>query len=434
VILVPGRSQLAVVALAGMAALVWQVQPAWAGTGGGLDPSFGAGGTVLADFDGPAMAYGEVIQPDGAIVTAGYASVAGNYDFALARHDRAGAPDPSFGAHGRVRTDIGAGSYDVGRAVALQSDGRIVVAGGSDAGGVAGFAVTRYDRHGALDTTFGVAGKVRTAIQGSAYAVAVQPDGRIVAAGGSDAGADGDFALVRYEPDGAVDTTFGQRGTVRTDLGGSDGVVAVAVQPDGAVVAVGTSTGAAGTDFAVARYRSDGSLDPSFGTGGTVRTDIGTGTDDYARAMALQPDGRIVVVGGSNAARGTDHDFALVRYTGDGRLDVGFGAGGRALTDFGGGNDDALAVTLQPDGGIVAAGAATVGNARFALARYRGDGTLDPSFGSAGTVTTDVGRGGHAAAFSLAWQSDGAIVAAGYARLDSFALARYLDRQGAPTR
>jgi uncharacterized delta-60 repeat protein len=425
VILVPSRSQLAAAAVAGVVALVSPVQPAWAATGGDLDPSFGAGGTVLVDFGGPAMAYGEVIQPDGAIVTAGYASVAGNSDFALARHDRAGVSDPTFGVRGTVRTDIGAGSYDVGRAVALQSDGRIVVAGGSDAAGVAGFALTRYDRRGALDATFGVGGKIRTTLQGSAYAVTVQPDGRIVAAGESDAGAGRDFVLVRYNPDGSVDTTFGQAGIVRTDLGGSDGVVALAVEPDGALVAAGNSTGAAGTDFAVTRYRSNGSLDTSFGTGGTVRTDVGANTDDYARAVALQPDGRIVVVGGSNARRGTDHDFAMVRYTSDGRLDGGFGADGRVLTRFGGGNDDALAVTLQPDGMIVAAGAATVSNARFALARYRSDGTLDPSFGTAGTVTTDVGRSGYAAAFALALQSDGAIVAAGYARLDSFVLARY---------
>jgi uncharacterized delta-60 repeat protein len=426
VIVVPSRAQLAVAALAGMAVLVSPAQPARAATGGTLDPSFGAGGTVLATFGGPAMAYGEVIQPDGAIVTAGYANIAGNFDFALARHDRAGVPDPTFGAAGMVRTDIGAGSYDVGRAVALQSDGGIVVAGGSDAEGVACFAVTRYDQVGELDVTFGAGGKVRTAVQGSAYAVAVQPDGRIIAAGGSDAGGDGDFALVRYNRDGSLDTTFGRAGIVRTDLGGSDGVVDLVVQPDGAVVAVGNSGGAAGNDFAVARYHSDGSLDTSFGTGGTVRTDIGTDTDDIARAVALQPDGRIVVVGGSNARRRAYHDFVLVRYTDDGRLDSGFGAAGRVLTSFGGSNDDALAVMLQPDGRIVAAGAATMVNSRFALARYLGDGILDPSFGTAGRVLTDVGRGSHAAAFAVAPQSDGAIVAAGYARLDSFALARYL--------
>ena len=422
------RSLLVGVALASLFVTAAPPVPAWAVSGGGLDPTFGAGGIVRTDVGGQDMAYGMAVQADGKLVSAGYANVEGSYDFALTRHDVDGTPDPAFGTDGRVLTDVGAaGGYDVGRAVAVQPDGKIVVAGGSNARESYDFALVRYNADGTLDARFGTGGTVLTELSGEAYAVAVQPDGRIVAAGPSNA----DFAVVRLRADGAPDPSFGTGGTVLTDFGGSDNAYAAALQPDGGIVAAGFSDAAGSTDFAVARYTTGGELDAAFGTGGRVVTDLGGGSYDDVRAVAVQPDGRIVVAGGSNAVRGTDHDFALVGYRPDGTLDTAFGAGGRVLTDISGAgsHDVALAVAVRSDGGIVAAGATgTVRNADFALSRYDRDGKPDPTFGDGGVVVTDVsGTGRDDLAFAVAVQSDGRIVAAGVTGmiLTDFALARY---------
>jgi uncharacterized delta-60 repeat protein len=267
-------------------------------------------------------------------------------------------------------------------------------------------------------------------------AVAIQPDGKVVVAGSSD----GDFALARYEPDGSLDQGFGNEGRVLTDLGGAERAQAVAIQPDGAIVVAGDTLVETGDyprnqDFAIARYVRDGSLDPSFSGNGVQVTDIDT--YDQANAVDLQDDGGIVVAGNSSGPDPYDEDFALARYRPDGSLDPGFGAAGVALTDFGRG-DRAWAVRLQPDGKIVAAGDSS--NPRlsdFALARYGAAGALDPSFGGGdGKLTTEFDPPGgccenaYAEAHGLALQPDAKIVVAGYAN-GKFALARY-GADGAP--
>src|SRR5262245_24661714 len=212
---------------------------------------------------------------------------------------------------------------------------------------------------GALDPTFGTGGKVTTDLQGSSQddgqAVAVQADGKIVVAG-SFQGID--FAVVRYNADGTLDATFGTGGKVITNFGPgftTDAAQDLAIQSDGKIVVVGSSTNSVGTDFAVARYNADGTLDASFGTGGLVTTNFGGTSLDAAQGVAIQADGKIVVTGSSNSASPQD-DFAVVRYNADGSLDTGFGTGGKVTTDFAGSIDDAFAVALQADGKIVAAG------------------------------------------------------------------------------
>jgi uncharacterized delta-60 repeat protein len=207
---------------------------------------------------------------------------------------------------------------------------------------------------GDLDASFDSDGKVTTDFGSSesAFAVAVQPDGRIVAAGGSD----GDFALARYNGDGSLDTSFDSDGKVTTDFGAFAGALAVAVQPDGRIVAAGESGG----DFALARYNRDGSLDTSFDSDGKVTTDFGG--SEVATAVAVHPDGRCVAAGGS------DEDFALAGYKVDGSLDTSFDSDGKVTTDFGG-FEFASDVAIQPDGRIVAAGNS---GGDFALARYLG--------------------------------------------------------------
>ena len=255
---------------------------------------------------------------------------------------------------------------------------------------------------GQLDPSFGSDGTVVTQFPSSysgARAVAVQADGRIVAAGFAHTNDSivSDFALTRYDANGALDSTFGTGGLVRTDFGGRfDDALALAVQADGRIVVAGNSSDATGADMAVARYNSDGTLDPSFDGDGQAVVDL-VG-ESSARAVAVQPDGKLVLAGW--ATRSVDptccaSDFALVRLTSDGAVDSSFGVDGHVFTDFRPGADNgydaAQAVLILPDGRIVAAGAgvANATSVDFAVARYLADGSLDPTFSNDGLVTTD---------------------------------------------
>jgi uncharacterized delta-60 repeat protein len=337
-------------------------------------------------------------------------------------HAKAGDLDRSFGTGGKVTTDF-AGDQDTARALVVQGT-KLVAAGSGTAvpGGLGAFALARYNPDGTLDTTFGTGGKVTTDFPGGgdANALAVQADGKLVAAGVTGA----DFTLVRYNPDGTLDTSVGTGGTVTTDFPGGGDANALAVQADGKLVAAG-STEFFAVDFAVARYNPDGSLDTSFGTGGQVVTDV-DGTD---RAYALALQGGKLVAGGLSfsATAGTNGDFGLVRYNPDGTLDTSFGAGGKVTTDFVGFTDWAFALAVQ-GGKLVAAGRAGFeGNDDFGLVRYNADGSLDPSFGAGGKVTTDFARAGGSfdEARALVVQGSKLVAAGNVGPFFDFGLARY---------
>src|SRR5439155_927966 len=191
----------------------------------------------------------------------------------------------------------------------------------------------------------------------------------------------------RADP-GDLDPSFGAGGQVTTPiLSGYDAASALVVLPDGKLVAAGHAYNANNDTFALVRYNADGSLDGNFGTGGKVTTPFGNG--GAARGGVLQADGGVVAAGQS--MRGSVIQVALVRYNADGSLDTSFGTGGKVTTSIGGVDDKAIALVLQPDGKLVAAGYSKGGsNIAFALARYNADGSLDASFGTAGKVTTAV--------------------------------------------
>jgi uncharacterized delta-60 repeat protein len=403
-----------------------------------LDPGFGTGGKVTTNFQGRNTSAAQalaVVQADGKMVVVGH-TFAGSEDFALARYNADGNLDTAFGTGGRVTTDFG-GNDDQANAVALQSDGKIVVAGFSN-GPTAGpdFALARYNADGSLDTTFGSGGRVTTDFSNDAdyaSAVTVQADGKIVAAGYSYGGATGyDFALARYNADGSLDATFDGDGKVTTDFAAGDDVAnAVALLADGKILVAGSSDG---TSFAVTRYNIDGTLDATFGGGGKVTTDFSSTSD--AQCMAVQSDGQIVVAGTTSAGYSTGYDFALVRYTSIGGLDTGFDGDGIVTTHFGSddnaGTDSAYGVAVQSDGKIVVAGSTESSDtgSDFALARYNPDGTLDAGFGSGGRVATDFGSSGQDGATAVALQADGKVLAAGCSStadfvLGDFAVARY---------
>ncbi|MEN3306408.1 MAG: hypothetical protein V7603_2610 [Micromonosporaceae bacterium] len=394
--------------------------------GGALDRSFGVDGKVTTDFAGlGGRILALVVQPDGKLVAAGGSSA----HFALARYNRDGSLDRGFGVDGRVTTEFG--DPDGANALVLQADGKLVAAGvkATFQGERLDFALARYNRDGTLDTGFGDHGKLTTdfGADDTARALVVQADGKLVAAGNTVAATPpyvNSFALARYNPNGTLDTSFGAGGHVITT--GPDIANALVVQADGRLVAAGVANLTTNSQFALARYNRDGTLDTHFGAGGKVVTSFG-GDGAWISALVVQ-DGRLTAAGSTNL--GSDTDFALARYNRDGTLDTHFGVGGKVTTHFAATNDDRLNALVVEHGKLVAAGNLSTWSTPdydFGLARYNRDGTLDARFGVGGTVVTDF-AGGVDEANALAVQPDGRLVAAGTASIADqadFALARY---------
>jgi uncharacterized delta-60 repeat protein len=313
-------------------------------------------------------------------------------------------------------THTGSNRLDHARAVTRQNDGRLVVAGYTSSWD---FAVARYMPDGALDTSFGTGGMavVGIGVVDYAFAVAVDATGRIVVAGTATGNGE-DFALLRLTADGRPDASFNggdaanTSGTIRTHILRDDRAHAVAIQPDGKIIAAGYSNGK-GADFAAVRYLEDGSLDPSFGAAGSGVATVELGSVDRAAAMLLLPGGQIVLGGYSGAAFAAD--FVLVRLTAGGLLDASFGSAGIVRTDIAGSYDYLNALALDASGRIIAAGSSHNGlNTDIAIARYTSAGVLDASFGSGGIVVSPVG-GGNEQATAVLVQPDGKIVVVGQA-------------------
>jgi uncharacterized delta-60 repeat protein len=414
-------------------------------TGGLLDPTFGSGGLVTTSFPSSPALQSVLVQPDGKVVAAGWAYTARTSDdFVVVRYNADGSLDTGFGSGGIVTTDINKGSDDVAEAMVLQpgTNGKILVAG-STSNPVKGryfddynFALVRYNANGTLDTTFGTNGKVTTDLGSAgdvAYAMAVQPDGKIILAGRNGAN---ELALVRYTANGALDPTFGTGGKLVTGIsitggpGGSRNQVSISLEPDGRIVVAGTSIPSATVwDFLVARFNSNGTPDTSFGGGaGLVTTDFGR--EAGPTGLAIQPDGRIVVCGISQIASVGNQDIALARYNTDGSLDASFGAGGTLIaplpqpagsTQYRVG--EAFAVALQADGRIVVGGYES-GTTAIAE-RFNADGSVDTGYGTAGTGVSEVPFSGGDPVFAMAIQPDGKMVFAGQSNA-SFVLFRLL--------
>jgi uncharacterized delta-60 repeat protein len=342
--------------------------------------------------------------------------------------------DFTFGTGGIVRTDL-SGDRDTLYDLALQSDGKIIAAG--TANNFDEFGLARYNSNGTLDSSFGSGGVVRTAFPmagaTAAKAAVVQPDGKIVAAGYTGTGATfNDYALVRYNSNGSLDSAFGTGGlvTLNYEFNTNDYAEDVLIQPDGKIIAVGGSYGInnqAYTDFTLARFNSNGTLDTGFGTGGWARADFGYG--DYGYSALLLSNGKILV-GGLSRNAGTLDDLTVVRFNADGNLDTTFGTGGRAVAHIHG-HDVIYDIALQADGKIVAAGSCneSLSTPDFAVVRFNADGSLDTGFGVNGKQTTSFTPGSEDKAYAVAIQPDGKIVVAGYTLIlgigIDFAVTRY---------
>jgi uncharacterized delta-60 repeat protein len=425
---------LSVVALATVTGLLATAASA---TPGDLDPSFGDGGlvtTAVPDHD--AVVEAVALQSDGKIVAAGWlrkndGAFPPTMSFLIARYSEDGTLDTAFGSGGLATAVVGSSS--AAEAVAVQADGKIV-AGGFTWDFPRTFALTRFNTDGNLDSTFGNGGKVITAVgfNTEIHDIAIQGDGKIVVGGGNgDAGDARNFIVARYEADGRLDSAFGSGGVSYTNFHGRGGMAwGLAIQPDGKIVEVGDA-GLESYPFnalGVVRFTSDGTLDPTFGAGGKVTTSFEGGGS--GRDIVVQPDGKLVAAGAARTSSG-NAGFGLARFNTDGSVDSSFGSNGTVLTDFGPAADGIRSVALRPDGKIIVAGDAVTPSfsGEFALAQYNADGSLDTSFGVGGRVTTDF-AGASEAANGVAVQADGKVVAGGVVSPSSglavLGLARYL--------
>lgn len=337
---------------------------------GSPDNTFGVGGKVVTDFSSYDDKLNAVaLQPDGKIVCCGTTNNGIDNDFVVVRYNSNGTLDASFNSTGAIQIPIGS-DYDVAEDIAIQSDGKIVVVGYSASPGYL-FAVARLNTDGTPDLTFSIDGKVTTAIGASsdrAWAVAIQPDGKIVVAGTS-YNANVDVALVRYNTDGTLDTGFDMDGKKIFMFGSEeDACYDVLVRADGKIIVGGSAMTSGAQNFAIAQFNSDGSPDTGFSFDGFVVTDMGSDSD-VGKAICLQPDNKILLAGYSGDI--STFDFALARYNEDGTLDLNFNGSGKVITPIGSIEDYGTSLAVQPDGRIVVGGITQNGiNFDFALVRY----------------------------------------------------------------
>ena len=363
-------------------------------TNGSIDNTFGSGGVVTMAISTSSILSSLAIQSDGKIIAVGtiYTTMSQSMPkMCLVRFTTNGSLDNSVG----IVTTTNAGKKtcldDRGNATAIQSDGKIVVAGRSDQK----YALIRYNTNGSLDATFGIGGIVATDIWYSINSIAIQSDGKILVAG------QGSQGLIRFNSNGSFDATFGNGGTAI--ISGDAVANAVTIQNDGKIIVACESQG--GTYISLLRFTANGTLDSSFGFNG-IATKSGLG----GRALAIQSDGKIAVAGFTKNSSPYGYDFALVRYNTNGSLDSTFGTGGIVSTAIG---DFAIAeaIAIQSDGKILLAGW-TIADGGFVLARYNTNGSLDNTFGNNGIVNTNISD--VEKVNSLVIQSDGKIIAGGY--------------------
>jgi uncharacterized delta-60 repeat protein len=374
---------------------------------GDLDTSFGSGGKKTINFGGTDDPRVVLVQPNGRIVVAGGGAAASS--FCVVRLRTNGTLDTTFGSGGKKVIDFGGDDESVFGA-ALQADGKIVLAGDSHLK----VAVARLKPNGALDASFEGDGKkvFSWGALGRGQAVVVAPNGKILLAGFSGPEG-GNIQVARLKTNGLLDTTFGTGGKAAVDFGGDDFGMAMARQADGRILVAGRSSAAGAV---VARLRATGTLDPDFDGDGRV-TLPGGGS---ASAVLVQPD-RNIVVAGNAMGSGV---MTVTRLTPTGALDPTFGAGGTASIDFGSLADLAAGAALQPNGKIVVAGY-TQSSEDVAVARLNANGSPDATFGVAGKATVEFGVATFGQAVAL--QSNGRIVVAGQKTGgDDFAVARLI--------
>jgi uncharacterized delta-60 repeat protein len=400
-----------------------------------FDSNFGSGGKVFTDV-GPQSDYvsAVAIQTDGKIVVAGNSSL-GNYRFCAARYNTDGSLDMSFGFEGRTITPFDIWN-DSANDIAIQPDGKIIVVGTTNTGNSDfDVAVVRYNSNGTLDTSFDGDGKkvIQVQTHDYGYSVAVQPDGKILIGGtSSTTNVDSDFMVLRLNPNGSLDNSFDADGKVVTIIGTSqDYGRKLILLPDGKIFVAGyIHINANDYELAAARYNSDGSLDATFSGDGKMISEFGASYESFEDAL-VQPDGKILILGSRlSGAPGFNYKVLVARYNSDGTIDTSFASGGSTLISASSTNDFGNGLVLQPDGKIVIGGIASKGLNVYDvfLTRLYSDGSPDRGFGAGSQIIKALGSQNNGLT-DIALQADGKIVAVGYREtsgIADFAVTRFL--------
>jgi uncharacterized delta-60 repeat protein len=349
---------------------------------GTLDLSYGTNGSILTNYASVGYRYivdSSVMQQDGKVVLMGrYGFPASNVDqIGISRHNTDGTLDNSFGSNGFISINVNNKTF--GYSITLQQDDKIIVAGKIiTSATTTSLLVIRLNPNGNFDNSFGNNGIALFANNSIGYSVKTQLDNKIIVGGQN---LDGDFTVVRLNPDGTLDNDFGFNGVVSTTITLNtyeSQINALNLQSDGKIVASGfTSLSFTDQSFCIVRYNIDGSIDTSFGTNGKVITDVNAANADLIYAQAIQQDGKIVVTGTADTAT------VVARYNTNGTLDTTFGTNGITTTSFG---DSCISRSLliQPDNKIVIVGESFLPIDKYLIARYSDTGILDTTFNSTG--------------------------------------------------
>lgn len=385
---------------------------------GSPDTNFNGTGVLVNNFGNRvAQANAVALQSDDKIVVAGsyQTGCSGGGEVALCRLNVDGTLDPSFGNGGRLVMAFGT-AISAANALVIQSDGRIVITGTAYDGTNYSTLVARFLPNGLLDSSFGNGGSVITSIgtnSSTPSCITLQEDGKILVAAQANMNGN-DFAILRYTTNGALDASWNGTGKLLTVIGsGGDLMSAIAVQLDGKVIVSGGSEiGAA--KFSMIRCASNGALDNSFGSLGRVATEIGSGTQDIGYGMVLQPDQKIVLAGADAVPPVNQYQVALLRYNPNGTLDPTFGNNGAAIAQIGVGNSYAQSLARQTDGKLVAGCRIQNGSFyKFGVARFLGNGTLDTTYGYGGVNSFDFDTGTNEILSAMALDSQGRAVMVG---------------------
>ena len=404
---------------------------------GSLDSSFGTGGKVVTSINsGADKAYAVALQTDGKIVVAGMTTSASTgKDFACLRYNSNGTLDTTFGTGGIVTNDVQTGSDDVVYSIAIQSDGKIILAGFSDDGSNKNAAIIRLNATGTLDASFGTSGKVLTDfITNRADEIKTVKihtlTGNIVVGGTSSLTSTNSQAIIaRYTSAGLLDTTFNTTGKVLLDDASGTGtyyniIEDLAVKSNGKISAVGWINQQGlqwSANYYGCRINNNGTMDTSFSTDGYIVTNGGFNADDKSFSMILNSDDSVLYSGGGYLST-LEYDYFLGLYDSTGSTAVG-----KALFDYGSlVKDISYGMGIDSTGKIVLAGSnvTSITNSTFGIARVNANYTVDSTFGTAGKVTTIFGTNTTNEAFDMVIQTDDRIIAVGYTGND-FAIARY---------
>lgn len=391
---------------------------------GDLDPGFSGDGKQTAFSGNTSQSWAVGLQSSGRIVVAGSTSV-GSTAIGMVALDASGGIDGTFGTVGTVVTDPSSGQGQA-FAMLIQPDNKIVLAGEVDTGNGSSLAVLRYNENGSLDTTFDGDGIATLAIGGFATegrAIGQQTDGKLVVAASAYNGSNTDFAVVRFDSDGLLDMSFDADGYALIDFsGGQDLPSAVSIDSYGKIVVAGYSATGSPHDMALTRLNADGSLDTEFDTDGKLLLVVGE-AQSAVRAIQIQPDDKIVGVGGSIS--GGFLVFTVIRLNTDGSYDGTFGTAGIATSGFDANHAEPFAALLQGDGKILTGGYTNQAPGGFALVRFKSTGEIDSEYGASGQVVTSFDIGGSATIRVFALQGDGKVVAVGTG--SPFLIARYFN-------